>query len=139
MGLLCTVACIATRANAAATALLIILVAYMVSARLAPPEVDMSVYYELITAFRPYMIKEFLYYSVTSFLYSILQDRSLVFIFLDLAALALLGACMFRELGRTRTIIYLAIFLFSFIGVMGLQNVYRQFLASLFFVILFHF
>ena len=60
LGIVCTLVVIATRAKAAATALLLVLVAYVISARLAPPEVDMAVYYQYLSFFRPYMIKEFL-------------------------------------------------------------------------------
>ena len=131
VGIVCTGLVIATRAKIAATCLLLILVTYVIIVRLAPPQVDMKVYYQLLSNFSPYMLKEFLYYYVTNFLYQILKDRNLVFIVIDLATFGVLMACLRPELGRTRTIIYMAFLLFSFVGVMGLQNIYRQFLASI--------
>lgn len=131
LGLGCTCLVIFTRSNTAATALLAVVFAYIISARLAPPEVDMAVYYKYLSFFHPYMIKEFLYYAVTSFLYSVLQDQNFVFIVVDIAAVGLLRAFVLPELGKTRAALFVALLVFSFIGVMGLQNVYRQYLASM--------
>lgn len=108
-----------------------LLLAYLVVTRVAEPSVDMKVYYTLIQQFRPYMLKEFLYYGVTHLLYGIIGFEDLAFILLDLIFLTALMLSLRSILGYKKSLFIVFLIYLSFIGVMGGQNVYRQFLGSI--------
>ena len=108
---------------------------YILSASFSDPQVDMQVYYRRMLEFRPYMASEFLYYGMTFYLYKIFGNQSVVVSIINIAMLVLVYSKINRCLGRRYTVLFLALIVFSFVGVLGAQNVYRQFLASLFLLI----
>ncbi len=132
LGLLLTLTAILNHSRWLARVLLFVIMLYIIGARFSPPEVDMAVYYKYLTFFSPYMIKEFLYYFVTSFLYRVIHNRDLVFIVIDFMTLGAVWFNVRKKLDLPLSAVFLALLVLSFVGVMGLQNVYRQFLSSLF-------
>ena len=92
---------------------------------------DFVRYQEYLSYIAPFMYPEFLYYGVTHFLFIVFNSEQLTFLLIDFVCLWLI----FRtsdSMPSHLKYLYLFILVSSFWFVLGTQNVYRQFLASVF-------
>ena len=92
---------------------------------------DFIRYQEYLTYISPFMYPEFLYYGVTHFLFIVFNSEQLTFLLIDFVCLWLI----FRSSDSMPVhlkYLYLFVLVSSFWFVLGTQNVYRQFVASVF-------
>lgn len=101
------------------------------------PHDDMHAYRSEITTpielmmINIYFIREFLFWGTSSVLYSLVHSELFVFLLLDIVGLIVVF--LTRRNFKLPTY-YIPLFYLSFPGIMGAQNIYRQFLASIFFL-----
>ena len=81
----------------------------------------------------PFYTREFLYYLPTVFIYKIIPSPVITFILIDIIVLVLIKKS-FKKLGLPS--LTLVLFYLIFPSVLGFQNVYRQFLAISFMIII---
>lgn len=92
-------------------------------------DTDMVIYSQYMHSFSFFMIKEFIFYGLITQVYNLFQNEINSFIFIDIIVLLLL-VYFLRKLNK-HYIMVLPIFLLSFAFIMGMENVYRQLIASI--------
>ena len=107
------------------------LVFYFLTVRFSEPDVDMAVYYHLASGFSPYMMKEFVFYGGINFLYRLIENPSIVFLVVDFMLLLFLFRTLKTALPSRLALYLISLICVSFVGVLGFQNIYRQYTSSI--------
>lgn len=113
--------------------IVVAVVAYLVAARLSPLDADMITYEQALQRplgamlINPYYLREWAYWIVSGLVHQLTESTRLTFLLFDLLALYAVARAR-NHLQLPHYFVGLMFILFS--SVLGVQNIYRQFLAS---------
>jgi len=94
---------------------------------------DIVAYARYMHNFSSYMIKEVAFYGMITTLYGFLDNEIFVFVFIDILFLILiiLNIKTIKQYDNRASLIFIPLLTLSFPFIMGMENIYRQFLGSI--------
>jgi hypothetical protein len=107
-----------------------VFVVFILVIRYSGFESDIVAYARYMHNFSSYMIKEVAFYGMITILYDFLENEIFVFVFIDILFLILI-ILNIKQYDNRASLIFIPILTLSFPFIMGMENIYRQFLGSI--------
>ncbi|MCM2130466.1 EpsG family protein [Larsenimonas rhizosphaerae] len=146
--LICALTIFATLSTRNVLSILLIylsVIGYMIAVRFAGYDYDMYLYARMLdagldfSADNVYYVREFVFWFGLPKIFDLVQDQKWTFIVVDIIWVSLLFYALLNKKNSSRIPLFCAPFMIVFFPLlMGYQNIYRQFLASIFVLFAFY-
>lgn len=96
-------------------------------------DTDIEAYSNYMQHFSIYMVKEIAFYGMITQLYQLVENETLVFIIVDILFLLflILNVKTIKNYDKRASVIFIPLLTLSFPFIMGIENIYRQFLGTI--------